>query len=426
MRSKSDVCGLLRGFLRLSVLRCVPIAVVGFVPSVALASVVDSTPTTSTTSTASTAGTTTSQVSAGPSCSGSWKVVALADPGQLWGVSTRAPNDVWAVGDANLIQHWNGRRWTVSQPGSDPTKILRSVSAASATAAWAVGWVQDPVKPWIRRPLVEHWDGTHWFEDPTPAAARKWGQFNGIVALAPDDAWVVGIGGKQRDALIEHWDGEAWHIVPSPNVARGPESGSELLAVAAAASDEIWAVGEYYRRVPSWNGNGMFWPLRVTALVEHWDGTAWSIGPPVPLTSVPPDPDPTYWGLTQIAVSPDDEVETVAGDWGRAYRLEGATWSPDWPGSAAPQSPPRSFISGTIAFVAHNDAWAVGSGYQGMKNSSLIAAAHWDGETWGRPHPLRVRRIIGVTGLVDAISASTSTNIWVVGGLGARALHYTC
>jgi hypothetical protein len=57
--------------------------------------------------------------------------------------------------------------------------------------------------------------------------------------------------------------GLAWSRVPSPNV--GP-SASVLVAVAAVASNDVWAAGHY-----GFSG--------ALTLVEHWDGTAWSVVP---------------------------------------------------------------------------------------------------------------------------------------------------
>src|SRR5262249_6437621 len=54
-----------------------------------------------------------------------WSAVSPRDPGSngnvLYGVVARAPDDVWAVGqqigsappDDALVEHWNGRRWSV-------------------------------------------------------------------------------------------------------------------------------------------------------------------------------------------------------------------------------------------------------------------------------------------------------------------------
>jgi hypothetical protein len=107
----------------------------------------------------------------------SWTKVHLPAPGvsrSLFGVYAVSPSLAWAVGDYNptsssiahgLLLQWNGTAWKqvpVPQPGS-PTGngvILRSVSASSASNAWAVGYYQAADGSF--RTLMMHWDGTHW------------------------------------------------------------------------------------------------------------------------------------------------------------------------------------------------------------------------------------------------------------------------
>jgi hypothetical protein len=60
-------------------------------------------------------------------------------------------------------------------------------------------------------------------------------------------------------AVIEHWDGTRWTVVPSPNP--NPQGDNGLGAVAAAAANDVWAVGEQLK--------GPF--------TEHWNGTSWTI-----------------------------------------------------------------------------------------------------------------------------------------------------
>src|SRR5437762_3576748 len=65
--------------------------------------------------------------------------------------------------------------------------------------------------------------------------------------------------------LIEHWDGIAWSVVPSPNVSGLDRT---LTGVAAVSANDVWAVGYYH------NANYV-----VQTLIEHWNGSAWSIVP---------------------------------------------------------------------------------------------------------------------------------------------------
>jgi hypothetical protein len=66
---------------------------------------------------------------------------------QVWGTEN---NDIWAVGDAGTILHWDGYQW--SQVESKTTNYLLGVWGSSSNDVWAVGVGGT----------VLHWDGTAW------------------------------------------------------------------------------------------------------------------------------------------------------------------------------------------------------------------------------------------------------------------------
>lgn len=84
--------------------------------------------------------------------------------GDLIGVSAASPSAAWAVGDttvrgasAAVLLHWNGRSWTrAAKPGPG---TLRSVSAVSAANAWAVG---EHATGTTFETMMLHWNGTRW------------------------------------------------------------------------------------------------------------------------------------------------------------------------------------------------------------------------------------------------------------------------
>ena len=104
---------------------------------------------------------------------------------------------------------------------------------------------------------------------PSPYPGNHNNRLNAASALASNDVWTVGY---YRDSdfiqhtLVEHWNGTAWTVVPSPNVGI---SNNQLYGVSALAANDVWAVGEFLDS-----------DLDVEqTLVEHWDGTAWSVVP---------------------------------------------------------------------------------------------------------------------------------------------------
>src|SRR5947207_8358554 len=105
------------------------------------------------------------------------------------------------------------------------------------------------------RAVTEHWNGSSWSVVPDDAPLGS--QLLSVAAVATDDVWAVGSMGS---TVTEHWDGTQWTLIPSPNV--GVED--MLKGVAAASNADVWAVGSYR--------NGSIYPT----LLEHWDGTQWT------------------------------------------------------------------------------------------------------------------------------------------------------
>lgn len=170
-----------------------------------------------------------------------WQIVPAPQPGaealesDLTGVIALAKNNVWAVGSNNsrpLIEHWDGRVWSqIASPGPSEPGNLTGISAVSANDAWAVG----------DNGAIEHWDGRSW---RIIASASQF-TLNAVLALAPDDVWVVGHAHRNmpEDTLIEHWDGKNWRVVTSPDPGAGQQRENDLEAIAATSAGKIWVVG---------------------------------------------------------------------------------------------------------------------------------------------------------------------------------------
>jgi hypothetical protein len=96
------------------------------------------------------------------------------------------------------------------------------------------------------------------------------------VAIADNDIWAVGFSDQVSappvfdSTLAEHFDGTRWSIVPTPPLPRGGVNppNAQFRGVAAAASNDVWAVG--FKTGPDNPDFGL-------QLIEHWDGTSWSV-----------------------------------------------------------------------------------------------------------------------------------------------------
>ncbi|HVB24156.1 MAG TPA: hypothetical protein VNG51_19620 [Ktedonobacteraceae bacterium] len=196
----------------------------------------------------------------------------------LYGVTAISTNNVWAVGTAavnlemiTLIEHWDGTTWSIVPSPNPKTSqnVLTSVTAVSANDIWAVGYYQGPSNT---HPLIEHWNGSQWSIDHTLEYLNV--ALNSVIALSSDNIWAVGNDfDRSNYSLIVHWNGSKWSGVPAPKPNSNPSD--TLSGIAAVSTTDIWVVGSYFSDHSK----------RSNVLIEHWNGTQWSIVPGAPTTS---------------------------------------------------------------------------------------------------------------------------------------------
>ena len=221
---------------------------------------------------------------------------------------------------------------------------------------------------------------------PNPGTSSNF--LNGVAAVAPGNIWAVGSYGNGNGGFpfIEHLSHGRWTVVSSPSVA------GSLSGIAAIAGNNIWAVGEN-------DSAGM-----QETLIEHWNGKAWAI-----VSS--PNFAPT--GNTLSAIS----VDTASDIWAVGTTTSTSTASgyqpliEHWNGTAwsLSSSPSVSGRLASVAAIAPDDAWAVGS-YIGQ-NGWQTLAEHWNGTQWSivsSPSPSAINSLNSVV----KISAS---NVWAAG-----------
>lgn len=202
------------------------------------------------------------------------------DLADVFAMTASSANDVWAIGSlvnlgtglvSPLFEHWNGTAWTATT-GESSNEFLFGASTDAANDAWAVGFNgSDNIET-----SAMHWDGTNWKSVATPNVGEGTNKLNAVLALAPYDVWAVGFSTpvappKQAPTLtlIEHFDGTSWAVVPSPNVgANGANQSNRLLGLTANSANDIWAFGSY--SVADGSGYQM-------TLLLHWDGTSWTV-----------------------------------------------------------------------------------------------------------------------------------------------------
>jgi hypothetical protein len=294
-----------------------------------------------------------------------WHVVTspnpLPDQDFLGSVSATSATNAWAFGGASgnatstLAENWNGSSWSIS-PTANPGGLSDYFNSGVAIAprnAWAVGATYNPSSG-LFQTLAEHWNGTRWTVSPTPNVGGVNNQLYAVAADGPNDVWAVGIyriSPGIRGNLIEHWNGSVWAIVPSLNKSTGDNA---LDSVVAFAPGSAFAAGGY-------NGPNF------QTLIEQWNGTKWKIDPSQNINS-------------------------------------------------------NSNVFNAMAGTGANDVWALGDYYTGSVFNSLTE--HWNGVKW------KLIPSANMGAHYTAILGGTATNtndVWGVGfwSNGSANLPYT-
>lgn len=207
---------------------------------------------------------------------------------------------------------------------------------------------------------------------------------SGVTALSRNDIWVVGgfyVPARDPHALLEHWNGSQWCIRSDPYSINGTETVG-LRAIAADSPTDAWAVG---------NVEGGLTGSAGQILIEHWNGTRWSVVPSPKIGF-----GGGLWGVA--AISPTDAW--AVGDYALDIGADEKTLIEHWNGKKW-SIVPNPFSSVSISFhaitaLSDNDVWIAGT-----------QIAHWNGQRWS---------IVPSPGQLYSIAAVSANDVWAVGG----------
>lgn len=190
---------------------------------------------------------------------------------RTWGSSA---NDVWAVGAAGTIRHWNGRIW---EPPSPPitSENLLALWGSGPNAIWAAG----------TNGIIAHYNGFAWQIQPSHVTTY----FSDVWGSGPDDVWAVGGEGTvlRREGLT--WKPMTLPVLP-PDAGKPTEE--SFAAISGNGPDNVWIAGTYTLKAKGY----------VTSLL-HFDHGTWIREPSPP---VPPEVMQTRPG--SLWVSPAGDV----------------------------------------------------------------------------------------------------------------------
>ncbi|HJT55480.1 MAG TPA: hypothetical protein VJ761_03215, partial [Ktedonobacteraceae bacterium] len=189
-----------------------------------------------------------------------------------------------------------------------------------------------------------------------------------------------------------------WKVVPSPNVGTFQ---NQLGSVAALSPGDAWAVGT------SSNGNIQQSNVVTSALIEHWNGTQWSV-------VQSPKPANGDYGLEGVAAISSNDAWTVGYSWDKQVQQ---TLIEHWDGKqwSIVQSPKPLFDQSDLSSIASasaNDIWAVGYTLDHKSNAAKTLIEHWDGNRWSivsSPNGSLAENILYNVAIVSA------NDIWAIG-----------
>jgi hypothetical protein len=171
------------------------------------------------------------------------------DERQLYEVFARAIDDVWAVGYAGLIAHWDGFQWT--KPAVPTQLSLNGVWASGPRDAWAVG----------DHGMILHYDGARWTAVDQPALIAA----NEVFALTATDLIA-----RSGDQLWQR-SAQGWQQIPGPDGA--------LRSLLVRARDDMFVVsstgvhhfdGRTWTRERDVSSNGALWATATDAWISAW------------------------------------------------------------------------------------------------------------------------------------------------------------
>lgn len=288
----------------------------------------------------------------------------------VWGSSSK---DVFAVGGAGTILHYDGSHWTPMAWGEGFG--FEGVWGSSGTDVYAVGgydgfglalgvvfhydgdcWRQvfsttdfqftdvwgsgaGDVFATTSRGGILHYDGTAWTSMNVNA-----GEFNSLGGV-----WGTGAGNVYAvgENTIWHYDGSAWRLTATVD-------SRSLRRVWGSGASDVFAVGANYT------------PTTTEAAVWHYDGAGW--------TFMPVDKEGMRWSVWGTG---PNNVFAVGDEWDRGLisHYDGTGWRT----TLVTVTPTLQGVWGSAA----NDVYAVGGGARnGFCCTGAGTILHFDGHSW--------------------------------------------
>lgn len=363
---------------------------------------------------------------------GSWITNPSDDIGALYAISAISSNDVWAVGATSsypakiVLIRWDGKRWDVVarlRIGNSHYEYSAAPAALVALApddVWVVG--KYAIDENVTYSLVAHWNGTTFEVVPHPTSPGQRQELRAVTALGPNNIWAAG-------SDILHFDGKTWSTVSAQDQEGKTlqlvnerdnvlNRYSILNSIAAISANDIWAVGE----------------IEHDTLTVHWNGTNWKQVPSPDLMSASGQSNiewPQNILLSVAAVASSDvwavgyytngwmgnalpRIEPIVIHWdGKSWTKSSLLDNLEVPLIHSYYDPPFPARFVQIITVSKNDVWIIGDSVSPMAPTLV----HWDGQVW-RSNPCPSKDIGAYTPrLFYGIAEVEKDEVWIAGAI---------
>lgn len=232
-----------------------------------------------------------------------------------------------------------------------------------------------------------------------------------VACVSGTDCWAAGYYVNTNalgQTLIEHWDGSSWKIVTSPNqtVSNTPED-SRLESIACTSTSDCWAAGSALGSIP-------------TTLVEHWNGTLWSIVPSAnpstasnQLHGMACSSAVDCWAVGTYKTGLQNRfTQTLIEHW------DGSSWSAVMSPNTGPTLQNR--LNG-VTCTSASDCWAVGYARTSTTNQpAQTLVQHWDGAAWSIVTSPNVSTT--QDNVLTSVACSSAADCWAVGYYNSGSL----
>ena len=145
---------------------------------------------------------------------------------------------VGSIDGTGMLARYDGVTWSqVEVPGLGMNGAVTHASGTSSTDVWAVDWDWNCDECTGITSAIGHWDGVQ----SSIVHSRRYPWYREILALAPNDVWVVGgDDGSNGFARVLRWDGTTW--TEEPPIPED-EYLQSLGGIWASSSADVYAAG---------------------------------------------------------------------------------------------------------------------------------------------------------------------------------------